>query len=471
MKLSPKIYLFAVILIAIIVGFILTAPDNIFQKKTRKFNSNYLYHKLQSSKKLVAITQNNSTGYFIYQGRAMGFHYDLLTEYCKAHNFTLELLVEEDFIKSLKMIDQGKAEILAVDITLTKSRKKDLNLTIPHGYNHQVIVQRKPNKKNKVAFLKDVLYLEGKKVYVQKGTIFKEQLEILKEQTGINFIIIEDSARTMEELIIMVSEGKIDYTACDERPAKAQNNFLSNIDYSLIISPKQKLCWAVPPKEDSLLLSINNWLTDFKKTKKYAQLEKKYFHSNSTEHIANQDFLPGQGGKLTPYDKIIQKYAKNINWDWRLLAALIYQESRFKPETVSWGGALGLMQIMPETGKRMGVEDIMSVEGNLKAGTKYIGLISKKLAVTVPDSAERVKFVLAAYNCGLGHIVDAQSLAKKYDKNPSQWEENAATFLLLKSQSKYYHDPVVKSGFCRGQITIDFVNEILARYNHYTNLL
>lgn len=471
MKLSPKIYITAIISFVIIIGFILTAPDSIFHKPSNKIRLNYHWNKLTHQKELIAITNNNSTGYFIYKGRPMGFHYDLLKEYCKEMGFKLNLIVEDDMHKAFNLINTGEADILATDVTFTMERKKNINLTEPHGFNHQVLLQRKNSKSDTTDFIHSVLELEGKKVYVQSGTIFVDQLEYLKKQTGAEFEIVKDKKHTMEELMMMVSEGEIDYTACDERPAMALQTYSSNLDYSLQLSVMQKLCWAVPPKEDSLKISINNWLEDFTKTKRFKSIERMYFSSKKSDYKTDFSYLPGKGGNLTPFDKEIKKYSATIGWDWRLLASLIYQESRFIPETKSWAGALGLMQIMPETGNRMGIDNILSIDGNLQAGTKFIKWLDKQFSKTISDSTERMKFVLAAYNCGMGHIQDAQRLAEKNGKNPSIWTNNTETYLLLKSQPKYYHDKVVKYGFCRGKQTYDFVIEILERYNDYKNLI
>lgn len=473
MKLNSKIYLLAVIGFAIIVGFILTVPDQFFDRlpHQKKNRLNYLWHKVQSEKKLVAITHNNSTGYFIYKGRPMGLHYDLLNNYCKSHNFDLKIIVEDDMQKAINMINRGKADVLAIDLTYTKPRKRTINFTVAHGYNHQVLVQRVKNKRDSVDYITSILELEGKKVYIQKGTVFKSQLEYLQQQTGADFEIIEDGEHTMEDLIIMVSNGDIDYTACDERVAKANKTYMPNVDYRLIISAKQKLCWAVPPHEDSLKININNWMKEFVQTKKYAIIERTYFTKKKVNYLVDDKYLPGKGGQLSPYDDLIKKYAETISWDWRLLASLIYQESRFNPQTVSWAGAKGLMQIMPETAKRMGVQDIHSPENNIKAGVKFLRWIDKQLPREIIDSTERIKFALAAYNVGLGHVLDARRLAEKNHKNPNQWIQEVDTFILLKSKPKYYHDPVVKYGYCRGRETYDFVREILTRYHDYENLV
>jgi membrane-bound lytic murein transglycosylase F len=471
MKLNPRIYLGAVIAFAIVVGFLLTAPDSMFEKPKRLAKINYHWNKLQQSKKITALTHNNSTGYFIYKGQPMGFQYDLLKAFCKEYDYELDIVVEDNMNKAIRKIRHGKADILAVDLTLTKSRKRFLNLSHPIGFNHQVLVQRVENKAQISDFMEAVLDLEGKEVHVQKGTIFVEQLKYLQEQTGTNFSIIEHKDNTMEDLIIMVAEGEIDYTACDERPALSIATYYPNIDLSLKLSAKQKLCWAIPPHEDSLMLQLNSWLDNYTQSKKFKSTERKYYSKRKFKFKTDQAYLPAKGGQLTPYDELIKKYAATIQWDWRLLASLIYQESRFNPETESWVGAIGLMQIMPETGKRMGVDDISDVEGNLKAGTKFIQWLDKQLIEAVPDSAERLYFVLGAYNCGLGHIQDAQTLAEKNDKDPKKWLQNTDTFILLKSQAKYYHDPDVKYGYCRGKQTYDFVREIMDRYKDYRNLV
>ncbi len=470
MKLGSKIYLAGVVIFALIVGFILTAPDHIFDKPVKPSRINHHWTIIKASKTINAITHNNSTGYFIYKGRPMGFQYDLLKEYCLSHGFSLNIIVEDDLHKAIRMIKQGKADILAIDLTLTKSRKHQMNLTEPHGYNHQVLLQRRKST-NDNSFVDCIIDLEGKKVHIQKGTVFKEQLEALQEQTGTEFEIIEDEKHTTEELMVMVSEGEIDYSVGDERPAMALKTFLPNLDFSLKISPKQKLTWALPPYEDSLLNNVNSWLTEFLQSKEFNKLERKYFTTAKASHQNDIKNLPGKGGNLTPFDDQIKKASEVVGWDWRMMASLIYQESRFNPETVSWAGACGLMQVMPETAKRMGVEDYTSIEGNLIAGARFLKWLDNQLSETVTDSTERIYFVLAAYNCGLGHILDAQQLADKYGKNPGIWTDNTDTYLLLKSQPKYYHDKVVKHGFCRGIQTYEFVLEITERYRDYVNLI
>src|SRR5205807_1074132 len=119
----------------------------------------------------------------------------------------------------------------------------------------------------------------------------------------------------------------------------------------------------------------------------------------------------GSGGSLSPYDPLIQKAAAKYGYDWRLVAAQIYQESRFDPQRKSWCGAQGLFQIMPATAKELGVKDPFDVQQGIDGGLKYMARLTKHFE-SVPDSVERYKLALAAYNCGAGHVDDARSILR-----------------------------------------------------------
>ena len=133
-------------------------------------------------------------------------------------------------------------------------------------------------------------------------------------------------------------------------------------------------------------------------------------------------------GKISHYDKLFKKYAKAIEWDWRLLSALAYIESNFNTGAVSWAGAQGMMQLMPSTARKMGIlpGKEHDAEESIKAATKYIKITDRKFS-KIKDPKERVKFILAAYNAGAGHVIDAMALAKKYGKNGYKWEIGRAS--------------------------------------------
>ena len=192
---------------------------------------------------------------------------------------------------------------------------------------------------------------------------------------------------------------------------------------------------------------------------------KRYFEiSKANPHLP---VLSIKEGKISHYDDLFKKYAPQIGWDWRLLAALAYTESSFDTTAVSWAGAKGLMQLMPGTAKAMGVPPgkEQNPEESIKAAVKYIGLTTKSFT-NIPEP-ERINFVLASYNSGIGHVLDAMALAEKYGKNKYVWRDNVEEYILLKSNEEYFTDPVCKFGYFRGIETYNFVRNITSRFEWY----
>ena len=177
--------------------------------------------------------------------------------------------------------------------------------------------------------------------------------------------------------------------------------------------------------------------------------------------------LDAKGGVISHYDQYFMAYARDIRWDWRLLAAQCYQESTFDPRAVSFAGAKGLMQIMPGTADHLGVSrsKLYEPEANIQAAVKYIGQLQNTFR-DIRDNYERTNFVLASYNGGAHHIRDAMNLAKREGKNPHRWSD-VAPYVLKLSQPQYYNDPIVKYGYMRGSETVDYVQRIRQRHAGY----
>jgi len=217
---------------------------------------------------------------------------------------------------------------------------------------------------------------------------------------------------------------------------------------------------------------INHWLDSLKKTTDFAVIYNKYFKDRyAYKRRVKSEYFSNTGGKISKYDDLIKKYSKNLGWDWRLSASLIYQESQFDPNAKSWAGAKGLMQLLPGTGKQYGAKNLLNPQENLKSGFKYLNYLDDYWKEFISDSTERIKFVLASYNIGLGHIIDARNLAEKYGADPDVWYDNVEYYLKMKSNPKYYNDIDVQYGYARGKETIKYVKEILERYNHYKQLI
>ncbi len=429
---------------------------------------------------LTAVVDNSATSYFIYKGRPMGYEYEMLKWFCDEIDIELRIIVTNDIADALEKLNRGEADIAAFNLTVTKERKKHVDFTEPLYLARQVLVQKKPDNWRSMkihqiekTLIRDPIELIGKEVYVRKNTAFASRLSNLSEEIGGDIVIIQDSSSIeVEELIRMVAEGEIDYTVADEDVAMLSATFYPIIDVKTPISFSQKIAWAIRSNSDSLETTINNWLFKKQKTTDYYVVYNKYFKNlKRSANRSYSEFSSVSGNKLSPYDEQIKEAAGSIGWDWRLLASLIYQESHFDPNAASWAGAKGLMQLVENTAKEFGAVDVNDPKQSLTAGAAYINWLQKTLDNYIEDSVERQKFILGAYNVGIGHIEDARRLTEKYGDNPDIWEDNVAKYLLLKSKKKYYSDPVVKYGYCRGSEPVNYVEEILKRFKQYQQLL
>ncbi len=440
--------------------------------------NNYDLDAIKSRGKLVAVTDYNSTSYFIYRGTPMGYQYELLQLLAKHLNVDLELIVSNNLDEAFSKLNDHECDLIAINLTVTNNRKKQMTFTEPIGQTRQVLVQRKPlnwENMSKSAIenqlLRNQLDLAGKTVYVMKKSAYVDRLHHLEEEIGDTINIVEVDDYEVEQLIALVDKGEIDYTVADEEVALLNQTYYPSIDVGTAISFPQKQAWAINSNNKQLLAEVDKWIESIKGTDLMAVIYNKYFKDIKAEKRSISPYISLKGGKISEYDKYIKKYSKLIDWDWRLLASLIYQESRFNPKIKSWAGAYGLMQLMPVTAKRFGASQNSPPGVNIKAGVKFIRWIDDQLKDSISDKQERQKFILAAYNVGLGHILDARRLAEANGKDPNVWTDNVDYFLLNKSNPQYYNSDLVKFGYCRGIETYNYVKEVMARYEMYQNVI
>lgn len=426
---------------------------------------------------LIAILDNSSTGMFLYRGEPMGYEYELLSLFAKSIDVELRFDVTPSLEDGFRKLNAGQGDILAYNLTVTKDRQRFMDFTLPHNYVRQVLVQRKPAEWRDMklheidkTLLRNPIDLIGKEVYVRKSSSYTTRLRHLAEEIGGDILIIEEAEELeTEALIELVANGNIEYTVADEDVALVNARYFPILDVRTAISFPQQIAWGVRKNSPVLLDTLNNWIGEMKRTNEYYVLYDKYFKSTrKSKKMVESDFFSKNSERLSPYDSIIKLGAEKINWDWQLLAAQISKESRFDPKAKSWVGARGLMQVMPKTGRSYGVRNLYNPVQNLEAGIKHI-LWLKEVWKDINEEDERAKFVLASYNVGQGHVQDAARLAEKYGQDPKDWNA-VSKYLRLKSKKKYYNDQVVKFGYCRGDEPVDYVADILYRYNRYLQL-
>ncbi|GBD87943.1 membrane-bound lytic murein transglycosylase F precursor [bacterium BMS3Abin03] len=435
---------------------------------------------IRNANRLVALTGYNAYSYFIYKGQPMGFEYDLVKKLAGYLNVELKIRVVKNIPAMFEKLLGNEGDLIAFNLTVTKERTEKVNFTNPINTIKQVLVQRKPDNWRKMKLheiekqlIRDPADLIGKTVFVRSGSSYIQRLINLSDEIGGNIdIVTAEPELTTEDLIAQVAEGKIDYTISDDNIARLNQAAYPNIDIRTEISLSQRVAWAVRKDSDKFLNLVNHWLDSLKKTADFMVIYNKYFKNRyAFKKRVSSDYFSNTGGGISKYDELIKKYSNQIGWDWRLSASMIYQESQFDPKAKSWAGARGLMQLIPATGKQYGAKNLFNPEENLKAGFKFIKYLDNYWKEFIPDSTERIKFVLASYNIGLGHIQDARKLAEKYNADPNVWYDNVEYYLKMKSNPKYFNDEVVNKGYVHGRETVNYVKKILERYEHYKQLI
>ncbi len=430
------------------------------EKKTEEVAVDF--PQILEKKELVVLTVNSSVSYFNYRGEPMGFQYELAQQFAKSLGLTLKVKVVKDEEGLVDSLLSGAGDLVAYNLIMTNALKDSLIYCGEEDITRQVIVQRRGKEA-----LKDVTELVGKKVYVNSGK-YRTRLENLNRELGGGIDICEVSSDSVssEDLITWVAEGRIDYTVATDEIAKINRTYYPVLDIKLAISFDQRSSWAVRKTSPQLAAAADKWHRENINSPEFRASARRYFEL--AKRPSHGSILSVKDGKISHYDALFRRYAKEIGWDWRLLASLAYTESNFNPNVVSWAGAKGLMQLMPATSRLMGVPPgkEQDPEESIKAAVKYIANMQRTFS-KVTDKEEQAKFILAAYNCGIGHVTDAMALAEKYGRNRYLWEHHVAHYMLLKSNKEYYQDPVCKNGYLRGSDTYEFVREILARAELY----
>jgi membrane-bound lytic murein transglycosylase F len=377
----------------------------------------------------------------------------------------LQVKTAKSTLEMVHKLQQGEGDLIAYPLPITKRLKDSILFCGEDIITHQVLVQRNSNKNLKA--LTNVTELIGKHVYVKPGK-YLNRLKNLDKELGGGILIHEvtSDSISLEDLIMQVSNGTIDYTLCDNDLARLNKTYYPNLNVQMAISFDQRASWAVRKSSPLLAEAAEVWHQNNVTSPAYKASTKKYFEQS--KRLPHGPILSIKDGKISHFDHLFKKYAKEIGWDWRLIASLAYNESNFDPNAVSWVGAKGLMQLMPATARVLGVPEgkEQDPEESVKAAIKYLAQLDKTFS-KVSNPEERIKFVLGSYNSGIGHVIDAMALAEKYGKDKYTWDDNVDVYILLKSNEEYFNDPVCKNGYFRGRETYNFVKDILGRTKMY----
>jgi len=422
---------------------------------------------------LVVLTENSASTYFLYRNNPRGFDYELALSFAKHLGVRLEIKLIDDVDRMFEMIRNGEADIAASNLTVTTSRLDSVEFSIPLYQTRQVLIQRKiehPGGLHSIA-VGDSSQLSALPIWVHRYSSFFQRLKQLSSES-VKPIQIEEAPGEIStgDLIRLVDEGAIPATITDENLASIELKNYNQIDASVAITGAEDIGWALRKNSTRLMEELNTWLVSKEGGNRTKNLYDKYFEKSDTSVPIAFDLPKVQPGAISPFDSLFKVYSPQLGWDWRMVASIAYHESHFNPQAQSWSGAYGLMQLMPQTAIRFGCTSTPSAECSIQAATKYIKYLTSMWAKRVPNEKERTKFVLASYNIGQGHILDAQNLARELGMNDTIWDGNVSEALLLKQQEKYYTMKCVKHGYCNAREPITFVQKILSTYELYRSV-
>src|SRR5688572_17585643 len=438
---------------------------------------------------LTVLAPYNSTTYFVYRGEPLGYEYELLREFATAQGLKLKMVVVTDPKSLLPLLNEGEGDIAAARLVPTPESEAQAAFTRALYQTEPALVQQEaaPEAASKVAekamapgpadpspevdiparLITQPAQLAGKRVDLPGKSPYQRTLIELADEISGEIHVVELGEIQDETLAQKIARGEVEFTVMQANLAALKEAEFSNLKVRPVLGRKHGVAWGVRKNSPELLAAMNAWIEDKQNGGLFERLYKKYFvDMRGYIERATSDFLTSSTGKLCPYDDLLRRHAPLVGWDWRLLASQMYQESRFKPDAKSWAGAQGLLQLMPGTARQVGVRDAFDPEENVAGAVRYIKWLNEFWDERIEDEGERLKFILASYNTGAGHVEDAQRLTQKHGGDPLAWGD-VSYWLLQKSTQKYANDEVVKFGFCRGLEPVNYVEHILHRYERY----
>ena len=408
---------------------------------------------IRASGKITVLTRNNAHCYYVYRGEPMGFEYDLAKAFSRYLHVGLKV-VTPTWEGLLQGLEEGKGDFVAASMSITKSRLKRVDFSDPYLPVQQYIILNKDDRANTIDDL------VGKTICVRRGTTYEVLLKKLRSK-GLNIRIKLYDDMPTEELIRMVADKEIEATVADSHIALLNRRYYPDARIAFPVGKPSKLAWAVRKGEKRLLHQINDFFARSKEDGTFDRIYAKYFANvESFDYVDLKRYYRSLKTRLPKYRKTIQKAAEKYGFDWRLIAAMIYQESHFNPRAESYTGVRGLMQVTLDTAKEVGIESRLNPAQSILGGVKYLKKSYDKFkGIPEPD---RLLMALASYNIGYRHVQDAQKIAKELDYDANSWASLKEALPLL-CRRKYYKRS--RAGYCRGREAVRYVDRIITYYD------
>lgn len=414
--------------------------------------------RIRSQGEITVITDNSTHGYLIYRDEPMGFEYDLAREFADFLHVDLRVITP-GWNRMFPALQEKEGDLIAASLTITPGRSRALLFS-----NEYMTVQQQVVVKNGNRSIRSIEDLDGKTIHIRRNTSYHTRLRQLRA-SGIDIDIkLYDDIPT-EEFLRRIHASEIGITVADSNIIRLNQRYYPDIRVALPITEEQGLGWAVRATDKHLIDSVNAFFKTIERNGTYAKIYKRYYSGTELfDYFDIKKFHERLHARLPKYKDIIVRESEKYGFDWRLIAAMIYQESHFDPMARSFADARGLMQITSRTAISLGLEDRYDPEKNIEAGTAYLNWVYNRFENVVEE--DRMKVALACYNVGYGHIQDALSIAAEKGLDITRWHALKQTLPLLRNR-EYFAD--TSYGYARGTEPVRYVEQITMYYDILRN--
>ena len=413
--------------------------------------------RVQDRGELRVLTRNSATTYYEGPQGPTGLEYDLAAGFAEFLGVELRLVTPDSLAEILRRVAAGEADLAAAGLTVTDDRRGQFNFGPVYQKITPQLVYRygTPAPKN----LDD---LHGS-LEVVAGSSHAERLRALQEEYP-NLTFQENRELNSEELLNLVWEQVIDYTVADSNEVAINRRFYPELRVAFDLNSPEPLAWAFPPGEDlSLVKEAQQYFALLREDGRLEQLLERYYgHVAEFDYVGTRRYMRHIQTRLPRYREMFERAAEETGLDWRLLAAVGYQESHWNPKAVSPTGVRGIMMLTQATMKQLGINKSRhDPEASILGGARYIARVKKKIPARIPEP-DRTWMALAAYNVGYGHLEDARILAQRDGADPDKWVD-VKKYLPLLSKKKWYKQ--TRHGYARGREPVRYVENIRSYYD------
>ena len=405
---------------------------------------------------LYVVTRNSPVAFFEDRTGKTGFEYELAKAFADSLNLDLQFIVADSVQDIFQSLTSNNASFAAAGLTRSDEREQTLKFTTPYITTNELVIYRrggiKPSSPEDLT--KGRLMVIGSSVHAER--LRNWQLET-PELTW-----TESSETETADLLQLLSAGDIDFTLVNANEFKLLQAYYPSLSVAFTLEEEREIAWAFPRNnDDSLYEAANEFLQSIEDTQLMASLSERFFgHLDRLDYVGAQRFTRLTNNKLDQYKEHFVEAAEANKFDWRLLAAVSYQESHWNPRAKSFTGVRGMMMLTLPTAKELGVKNRLDPKQSIEGGARYLSKLRDRLK-DVPEP-DRTWLALAAYNVGYGHLRDARKITELEGGNPNLWMDVKQSLPLL-SQKRYYK--YTRHGYARGQEPVDYVQNIRRYYD------